>query len=114
MATLRRKTNGEYYIVKGYPISRGGQETDAFFTTIKVLPRAEQFFDAVGYRDGHQIPPEVFYALLVDGDISTPSLERDPPTVADIPSATVYLAEGLLDRHDLLGLLRDPAFVACR
>jgi hypothetical protein len=114
MATLRRYVDGGFYIHRGYPVRRRQQEEDMIHTTIQVLPRAESFFEAAGYRDGAQIEREVFYALLLDGDLSSPSIERTRPTVDNIPSETLYIAEGLVDTETVREFMRKPEVISCR
>jgi hypothetical protein len=114
MATLRQYIDGGFYIHRGYPVRRGQHDEDLIHTTIQVLPRAEGFFEAAGYRDGGQIEREVFYALLLDGDLSSPSIERTRITVDNIPSDTLYIAEGLADSEDVRRFIRDPRVMSCR
>lgn len=114
MATLRHYRDGGFYIYRGYPVRRGQSDEDMFHTTIQVLPRAESFFEAAAYRDGAQIEREVFYALLLDGDLSSPGIERARPTVSSIPSDTLYIAEGLADSDELRQFLHEPQVLACK
>ena len=114
MATLRKYREGGYYIIRGYPVRCGLRDEDMFHTTIQVLPRAESFFEVAEYRDGAQIEREVFYALLLDGDLSSPAIERTKPTVQNIPSETLYVAEGLADSENVRMFMRGPQVQACR
>jgi hypothetical protein len=114
MATLRQYRDGGFYIYRGYPVRRGQTEEDMIHTTIQVMPRGQSFFEDAGYRDGAQIEREVFYALLLDGDLSSPSIERTPPTVHSIPSETLYIAEGLADSEGVREFMRDPQVIGCR
>ncbi|SRR6266478_2999935 len=114
MATLRQYAHGGFYVHRGYPVRRGQREEDMIYTTIQVLPRAEAFFEAAGYRDGARIEREVFYALLLDGDLSSPAIECTTPTVDNVPSETLYIAEGLADSEDVIGFMRKPEVVGCR
>ncbi len=114
MATLRQYRDGGFYIYRGYPVRAGQHDEDMIHTTIQVLPRAESFFEAAGYRDGAQIQREVFYALLLDGDLSSPAIERTRPTVQNIPSDTLYIAEGLADSEGVREFMRDPKVLGCR
>jgi len=114
MATLRHYRAGGCYIQRGYPIRQGERDEDSFFTTIQVLPRADRFFDVAGYRDGRTIEREVFYAPLLDGDLSSPSIERRRPTVDNIPSQIINRAEGLADSEPAISLSRRPEIIQCR
>jgi hypothetical protein len=114
MATLRQYRNGGFYIYRGYRVRRGQSDEDMIHMTIQVLPRADAFFEAAGYRDGAQLQREVFYALLLDGDLSSPGIERARPIVDSIPSDTLYIAEGLADSDELRHFLREPEVLACR
>jgi hypothetical protein len=114
MATLRQYNEGGYYIYRGYPIRLSQREEDMFHTTIQVLPRAERFFELVGWRDGQIIPREVFYAVLLDGDLSSPAIEQRAPTVDNVPKETLYIAEGLADSEQVISFLREPAVIQCR
>lgn len=101
MATLRHRVSGGFYIHKGYPIKRAGFADDMFFTTIQTHPRADNFFEYGGYRDGETIEPEVFYALVLDGDITSPSLARKEITPEIIPSKIVLLVTAITSVSEL-------------
>ena len=108
MATLRKYRDGGFYILRGYPISHNGVEEDMFFTTIQVFPRAERFFEVAGYTDGTLIPREVFYALLLDGDLTSPSIESRQFSVRDIPRNVIYSVAGQADSDFIRSLMREP------
>jgi len=106
MATLRHYVDGGFYLHRGYPITKKGAPDEMFHTTIEVLPRAEQFFAAVGFKDGTLLSKEIFYSLLLDGDISSPSIQKKRPTIYDIPQEVFYFAEGLSEEHAVVTLLQ--------
>jgi hypothetical protein len=104
---LRHYVHGGYYLHRGYPISKKGRDSEMTHTTITVLPRAEQFFEAVGFKDGTLLSKNIFYSLLLDGDISSPSIERNRPTIHDIPYNIFLLSEGLGQDDNTISLLKE-------
>src|SRR5208282_5692332 len=104
MATYKEASDGPPYIVKGYPLTIGGEE-ETRYCSYRVLGRAEELFRLAGFRDRQQIPKELFYALVVDGDITNERLEKHPPTISSIPRSILDLVEGFDDYYKtLLGL----------
>ena len=115
MATIKEyRDGGGYYILKGYPVGNSKGEDDMICATLQVFPRAETFFKETGYRDGRKIEREVFYALVLDRDISSPSLERNPPTVECLPYEILYIVEGLAESEHLGPFLKKDEIRRCR
>ena len=114
MATLNHYVNGGFYITNAYPFKTRNGDQDAFFSHVKVLPRAERFFELAQYRHGRVIEKAVYYALLLDGDLTSDSIERRRPTVVDMPSHVLYVAEGLAEDASMIRMLRDPKIVSSR
>ena len=114
MATLKHYVTGGVYITNAYPFRTPHGDRDAFFSNVQVLPRAERFFELAEYRHGRVIEKAVYYALLLDRDITSDSIERHPPTVADMPSRFLNIAEGLAEDRLMIDMLRDPKIVSSR
>ncbi len=79
-----------------------------FFTTIQTHPRADKFFEDAAYTDGAEIEPEVFYALVLDGDITSPSLIRREITPEIIPTHVVMCAAAFTSTIKIEHITRHP------
>ena len=68
MARLKIAKDGHSYLTQGYQLlNTAGKEVK--FAGYKVETGAERVFERSGFVDGDSVPEEVFYALLLDGDI---------------------------------------------
>ena len=114
MATLRTYVDGGFYLLRVYPVRSNTNEGKSFFTTIQIHPRGQRLFELLRLRDGTKISKPVFYALLVDGDLESPSIRQHPPTVRSIPDEVVYIAEGIAQSDAGLRILRNPHFANSR
>lgn len=81
---------------------------------LTVHPRADKFFKEAGYVDGAEIEREVYFALLLDGSLSTPECERRTQNVKIIPLDLRYKARRCTDSEAIREFMRDPQVVACR
>jgi hypothetical protein len=108
MATFNRANDGHLFIRKGYPLTFAGVE-EMQYATYQVYGRAEAIFDTAGFRDGQQIPKELFYALIVEGDITNDFFTRHPPTIWCVPCAIRNQA-AVFESHDQVGPLLGSVF----
>ena len=89
MPKLRIDQYGGYTIRNGHFIENG---TEQIVRSLRVLPRAAQVFSLAEHHDAQEVPKELFYALLVEGDITSDRLDARPATVCNIPQAVLALA----------------------
>ena len=80
MPTFNVAADGHYFTLQGYKL---GEE--AAVATYTVLPRADTVFRLARFRDGEEVPKELFYALVLEGSLTTPYLIEHPPTIWKVP-----------------------------
>jgi hypothetical protein len=69
MARYRIAKDGHPYLTHGYPVLDNRGRDDVRFATYQVNAGAERVFDRAGFVDGDKVSEEVFYAMLLDGDL---------------------------------------------
>lgn len=69
MAKLRIAKDGHRYLTHGYPVLGSAGQLDTHFSTYQLYPGAEWLLREAGLEEGASIPREMFYALLVDGEL---------------------------------------------
>jgi hypothetical protein len=69
VAKYRIAKDGHPYLTHGYPVLDKRAPDDVRFSTYQVNAGAERVFYRAGFVDGDKVSEEVFYALLLDGDL---------------------------------------------
>jgi hypothetical protein len=69
MARYKIAKDGHPYLSHGYPVFDKKARDDVKFVVYQVNAGAERVFERSGFVDGDKVPEEVFYALLLDGDL---------------------------------------------
>ena len=97
MARYRIAKDGHRYLTHGYPVLDKRDQEDVRFSTYQVNTGAERAFDRAGFVDGDKVSEEVFYALLLDGDLYN---DARPSGIeaSSIPSRILLMAEGEVEK----------------
>src|SRR6266567_7642319 len=105
----RRRRDDQFYVHQGYPMDLEENEQIPV-ATWTVCPRAEIVFNRAGFRDGQEVPEELFYAVVVEGSLTLPSHEQ-PPKIWAVPRAIRDEADSYQDRPGTNRFLRNhPGF----
>jgi len=90
MAKLKTAKDGHFYLTQGYQVLKtAGKEVK--FAGYNVETGAERVFVRFGFVDGDRVPEEVFYALLLDGDLYNEAFPKgiEPSSIPNRVLATV-------------------------
>jgi hypothetical protein len=94
MAIFKIAKDGHFFVVRGYPIGTG--EEESFFANYRVSPRAETIFQILRTRDDSKIDKPLFYCLVVEGDLICGTPKKSPSALT-IPKLIRYRAEGIYE-----------------
>jgi hypothetical protein len=94
MAKYKIAKDGHPYLTQGYPVLDKRGQDDVRFCTYQVNAGGERVFELAGFAEGDRVPEEVFYALLLDGDLYNDARPNgiQPPSV---PNRGVGLGVGV-------------------